>query len=162
MITAFLGLGSNVGDRLENLRAAVSHLNKHLKITRTSYIYETEPVGFKDQPWFYNAVAKTITDLSVYELFEVCKKIEQDMQRKETVRWGPRIIDIDILLFGSSVIHEERLQVPHPEMQNRAFVMLPLCEIEPELELPDGGNVCSIAHETRFEEQVIKTDKKPG
>lgn len=162
MTTVFLGIGSNIGNRLENLRTAVSHLAAHMKIIKTSHIYETEPVGFKEQPWFYNAVVEASASVTAHELFKICKKIEQDMQREETVRWGPRIIDVDILLFGTDIITEERLKIPHPEMTNRAFVMLPLCEIAPELELPDGGNVCAIAGKTHYEEQVIKTDIKPG
>lgn len=162
MITAYLGLGSNVGERLDNLETALMHLKLQVTVVKTSRIYETEPVGYKDQPWFYNAVVKILTDHTVHELFRLCKKIEHDMQRLVTVRWGPRIIDIDILLFGSQVISEERLKVPHPEMQNRAFVMLPLCELEPELLLPDGKNVCEIANKTQYEEKVIKTEIKPG
>lgn len=159
-MTAYLGLGSNIGDRLENLQTAVKLLSNKVIIVETSHVYETEPVGLKEQPWFFNAVASVDTFLTAQELLDFCKEIEREMQRKETVRWGPRIIDIDVLLLGNKKIDRDTVKIPHPEMQNRAFVIIPLCEIAPSLKLPDGKNICALAAENKFSEQVIKTEVK--
>jgi len=130
----FLGLGSNLGDRSANLRAAVSHLRKAgVHPTRSSSCYETEPVGPQDQGKFLNAVIEVRSSLEPRELLDLCKEIERRLGRQPTIRWGPRLIDIDILLWGDRVIDEPDLRVPHPEMPNRAFVLAPLDEIAPEV-----------------------------
>jgi len=137
---AYLGLGSNLGDREENIRRAISTMAEHpqIEILKVSSMYETTPVGFKDQPDFINAVVLIETSLSPRELSDTVHKIEDSLGRKRTFRWGPRVIDIDILLYGNETIDEEGLKIPHPMMMARRFVMEPLAEIAPDLVLPDG------------------------
>jgi 2-amino-4-hydroxy-6-hydroxymethyldihydropteridine diphosphokinase len=137
-----LGLGSNVGDRLANLRTAVELLTAsgQIRLVGRSSVYETEPVGeVRSQPDFYNAVVAVETDLAPHELLTACKRIEQELGRSdEGVRHGPRPIDIDLLLLGDETVADENLVVPHPELLNRRFVLTPLREVSPELTLPDG------------------------
>ena len=138
MARVFLGLGSNLGDRVETIRKAMEMISKipGVSASSSSSLYETEPVGISDQPMFVNAVLEIETDLSPEELFSKLKDIESELGRTETIRWGPRIIDIDILLFGDRVIEERDLTIPHPEMTKRGFVLVPLCEIAPEIKHP--------------------------
>jgi 2-amino-4-hydroxy-6-hydroxymethyldihydropteridine diphosphokinase len=135
---AFLGLGSNVGERRKNLDAAVGLIAKTggVDVVSSSSVYETEPVGVTDQPLFLNLVIEIETALSPGELLVRLKRIEGRMGRVDAVRWGPRIIDIDILLFGGMVVETEiddmELVIPHPEMARRGFVLVPLAEIAPD------------------------------
>jgi 2-amino-4-hydroxy-6-hydroxymethyldihydropteridine diphosphokinase len=138
MERVFLGLGSNLGDRVDTIRKVQEMVSSIPGVTlvSSSSLYETEPVGISDQPMFVNAVLEIETDLSPKELFLKLKDIEAKMGRRKTVRWGPRIIDIDILLFGDRIIEERDLTIPHPEMAKRGFVLVPLCEIAPEMKHP--------------------------
>ncbi|MDH7482022.1 MAG: 2-amino-4-hydroxy-6-hydroxymethyldihydropteridine diphosphokinase [Armatimonadota bacterium] len=140
MATVFLGLGSNLGDREANIRMALDKLvsQPEVKIRAVSSFYLTAPVGFQDQPDFVNAVAAIETDLSPKELLDVVLKIEREMGRVRNFKWGPRIIDIDILLYNNVKVNTDELVIPHPRMTERAFVMAPLAEIAPDLTLPDG------------------------
>jgi len=133
--TIYLSLGTNVGDKEKNLTDALLELSKnHIRIVNSSSVYITEPVGpSKDQPEFLNMVLKAETDLSPEELIETILQIEEHLGRKRTIKKGPRLIDIDVLLYGSSVIKDPLLTVPHPEMHKRNFVLIPLQEIEPSL-----------------------------
>ncbi|MFA6682386.1 MAG: 2-amino-4-hydroxy-6-hydroxymethyldihydropteridine diphosphokinase [Sphaerochaeta sp.] len=133
-VTAYLALGSNIGDREEHLNTAIEMLSKKedIKVTRVSTFLNTEPVGYTDQPDFLNAVVEIQTDLDPYALLETCNQIEQALKRKRVIHWGPRTIDVDILLFGSLILDEEKLTIPHPRMLEREFVLKPLCEIAPE------------------------------
>ena len=126
-----IALGSNLADREQNIRVAIGLLAEHLQIIvdKVSSIYETEPVGFKEQPAFLNAVISITTDLQPLELMEICLSVEQVMGRKRELRWGPRNIDIDILLYNDCVFNTEKLQLPHPRMYERRFVLEPLREI---------------------------------
>ena len=135
---AYLSLGSNLDDRLEYLREAIAMLanDEHIIISDVSSVYETDPVGFNDQGKFLNIAAKVSTEYSAYELLKKCQQIELVLGRKRIVRWGPRTIDLDILLFNKENIETENLSVPHPRMQERAFVIIPLVEIEPNIKLP--------------------------
>jgi 2-amino-4-hydroxy-6-hydroxymethyldihydropteridine diphosphokinase len=133
MSRVYLGLGTNLGDTESNLDRALRSLSEKITILKKSSLYETEPVGFKDQPWFLNMVAEAETDLSPSGLLGVTQGIERDMKRVRTIINGPRIIDIDILLYGDEHIDAEGLTIPHPRMQERAFVMVPLLEISPGL-----------------------------
>jgi 2-amino-4-hydroxy-6-hydroxymethyldihydropteridine diphosphokinase len=133
MSRVYLGLGTNLGDTEKNLEQALRRLSKNITILKKSSVYETEPVGFKDQPWFLNMVIEAETDLSPSELLGVTQGIERDMKRVKTIVNGPRIIDIDILLYGGERIDAAGLKIPHPRMRERAFVMVPLFEISPEL-----------------------------
>lgn len=131
MAKVYLGFGSNKGDRLTLLKSAISGIAKIQKtrVDAVSSVYETEPVGKKDQGEFLNAVAEIDTALSPKELLRELKRIEQELGRRDRIRWGPREIDIDILYYDDLVMNEESLQIPHGELSNRRFVLIPLSEI---------------------------------
>lgn len=137
---AALSLGSNLGNREKNLQQALKMLgnDKTTKIRKVSSVYETEPVGYKNQDWFLNLAVIIDTDLEPYDLLEHIKKIELRLKRIKTIKWGPRTIDIDILLYKNIILNENDLVIPHPEMTKRAFVLVPLLEIEPEIKDPWG------------------------
>ncbi len=137
MNTAYLSLGSNLEDRERNLKRALELLaSPDIQIKRVSSIYETEPQELRDQPWFLNLVAEVETTLFPMQLLRRVRKIEKQLGRQRLVPKGPRTVDIDILLFGRFVINTPGLQVPHPRMQDRRFVLEPLAEIAPELRHP--------------------------
>jgi 2-amino-4-hydroxy-6-hydroxymethyldihydropteridine diphosphokinase len=142
---AFVGLGSNLGDREDYLRRALDRLGA----ARVSSIRETEPVGVTDQPNFLNAVAEVETDLTARELLQLLLEIERELGRDRSrgQRWGPRTIDLDLLLYGDDVIAEPGLTVPHPRLAERSFVLEPLHELDPELVLPDGRRVVDLVGE---------------
>ncbi|MDE6432257.1 MAG: 2-amino-4-hydroxy-6-hydroxymethyldihydropteridine diphosphokinase [Opitutales bacterium] len=132
---SYLSFGSNIGDRLKNLLNAVTILSKMagIKIIDLSNIYDTAPQNFQAQQNFLNCVAKISTTLSPHELLKVCQKIEQELGRIRYFRYGPRIIDVDILLFDNQTIQEEDLVLPHPELINRNCILSPLSELTSEL-----------------------------
>ena len=132
----YLSLGSNVGDRAANLSSAIQRLRGLGAIEKVSSFYETEPVEFTAQPWFLNCVVKLDTEKMPKQLLAGILDVEQQMGRRRTQKKGPRAIDIDILLFGNSVIDTKGLSVPHPAMQERRFVLEPLAEIAPEVRHP--------------------------
>jgi len=130
----FLSLGSNQGDSLANLlRATVSLQKKGLEILDVSSVYQTEPIGYIEQADFLNMVLRGSTDLTPHELLEVCQEVEGELQRVRTIRWGPRTIDIDIIFYGRQKIASPELTIPHPRFAERAFVLVPLQEIAPEI-----------------------------
>jgi 2-amino-4-hydroxy-6-hydroxymethyldihydropteridine diphosphokinase len=132
MAIVYIGIGSNVGNRESNCRMAIERLNeKGIEVKKTSSMYETEPWGFKDQPKFINMVIEAETRLEPERLLIVLKDIEKEMGRKETVKWGPRIIDLDILFYNDKIINQDELQIPHPYLHKRDFVLVPLSEIAP-------------------------------
>jgi len=135
MNESYLSLGSNIGDRLDMLKQAVRMLAEHpsIDVAAISSLYETEPIGFTEQEPFLNMVVHVRTDLPALELLDVCQEVEQKLQRKRIVRWGPRTIDLDILLYNQDNMESERLIVPHPRMHERAFVLIPLLEVNPSL-----------------------------
>ena len=129
----FLSLGSNLGDRENNLTNALFLLEKEgLEIIKVSSLYETQPVDFPAQPWFYNQLVEVRTKANPESLLGMVKKIEQRMGRKRRQKNGPRIIDIDIILAESTVIQKKELKIPHPRMEKRNFVLLPFVEISPD------------------------------
>lgn len=130
--TAYLSLGSNLGDRLANLNTAIDSLRKLGSVRAISSIYETEPVEFTSQPWFLNGAAELETELSSEQLLQETLKIEQRMGRIRDQAKGPRSIDIDILLIGDQQIDSEDLTIPHPALHLRRFVLEPLAEIAPQ------------------------------
>ena len=134
METAYLGLGSNIGDALENIHQAASRLmqSSSLHIVKSSSYYHTRPWGKTDQEDFINAVVQIETELTPRELLELCLTIEKQMGRIRDEKWGPRIIDIDILCFGAKILKEPDLIIPHPYLQERAFVLVPFNEIAPD------------------------------
>jgi len=138
-VTVYIALGSNLGDRAINLSLARKLTAEFIADMQCSSVYETPPWGVLDQPQFLNQVIKGYTSLTPLRLLESLKAIEHDMGREETVRFGPRIIDLDILLYGEQVINYRRLQVPHPRMLERAFVLVPLAELSPGLVIPGSG-----------------------
>jgi 2-amino-4-hydroxy-6-hydroxymethyldihydropteridine diphosphokinase len=142
LTVAFIGLGSNLGDREENVRAALERLSE-LGPLRASTVRETDPVGLTEQPMFLNAVAEVRTELPARELLASLLAIERDLGRDRTVeqRWGPRTIDLDLLLYGGEVVDEPGLTVPHPRLAERLFVLEPLHELAPDLVLPDGRRI---------------------
>ncbi len=141
MKPVFLGLGSNVGDRLRFLQRAAGAIGElpMTNVIRGSAVYETEPVGRKEQPDFLNAVLEIESELSPEELFRLLKEIERELGRVSTGRWGPREIDIDILYAGDHVVNDVRLQIPHNEIAKRRFVLAPLAELAPEFRDPRNG-----------------------
>ena len=162
MQTAFIGLGSNLGDTLENLFQARTYLKKvsGLKPGSMKYsrVYFTEPQGIKDQPWFANQVLSIECEPSMtpIKLLEDLLLIEKLMGRKREKCWGPRIIDLDLLLFGQQESCSESLTLPHPEITKRAFVLIPLLEINPDLTLPGGNLLKEYLQQLAFE---IQDDK---
>lgn len=133
MTRAFLGVGSNLGDRRENLRRAVARLRAVGTVGPVSSLYETEPVGFLDQPRFLNAVVGIETALPASDLLTFVKAIELALGRAPSFPQGPRLIDIDLLLYGDARVEEPDLMVPHPRLRERAFVLIPLAEIAPDV-----------------------------
>ena len=125
----YLGLGANLGDRRGNLSAALRGIEPAVRVDAVSSLYETAPVGPQDQPAYYNAACRGATSMTPRALLDHVKAVERQLGRSEGPRWGPREIDIDILLFGIEVVEEEGLTVPHLELANRAFVLAPLAEI---------------------------------
>jgi 2-amino-4-hydroxy-6-hydroxymethyldihydropteridine diphosphokinase len=135
--TIYLGLGSNVGDREEHLRAALDRLaSVDLRVLRASQVYETEPLGIAAQRWFLNQVVEAETSLFPKQLLGRVGRIERALGRVRTVPNGPRTIDIDILLYGSAVVRAPELEIPHPRMAERRFVLQPLADLNPELRHP--------------------------
>ena len=143
MATAFLGLGSNLGDRLANLQGAVRLLAgaTDIVVVASSRVWETDAVGGPPQPDYLNAVIEVRTSLSPGELLAACRRVEVDLGRVREVRWGPRTIDVDMLLFDELTIDREDLSVPHPRLTERAFALLPLLELDPDASLPDGSRL---------------------
>lgn len=138
MHRVFLGLGSNIGDKHHNLSLAISELTQTPGITllNTSSFYKSAPWGYEDQDWFLNGVVEISTTLSPHELLHAVKDIESRMGRKPAPQWGPRLIDIDILLYNQEIIQTPELTIPHPFVTERLFVLIPLLELDPDLRHP--------------------------
>lgn len=148
VLTGYLGLGSNEGDRLRNLRDARQVLGRRgVTVTASSSVYETAPQGeVTDQADFLNACVRIDTELGPEQLLDACKEVERELGRRPGgPRHGPRPIDVDLLLLGGLEHSSERLQLPHPEVSSRRFVLEPLLELDPQLELPDGTRLAGCA-----------------
>jgi 2-amino-4-hydroxy-6-hydroxymethyldihydropteridine diphosphokinase len=142
---AYLGLGSNLGDRLENLRRAVTLLEERgIPVLRSSRVYETVPVGGPEQPDYLNAVIEVEATGTARDLLQAAVGVEDAMGRVREERWGPRVIDVDVLTFDREELDEPGLQVPHPRMHERAFVLIPLLELDADPHLPGGRRVASL------------------
>lgn len=144
---AFIGLGGNLGDARQTLEAAMTRLANHpdLVLTGRSAFYRTAPWGVLDQPDFVNAAVSVDTALPPHALLDVLLETERAFGRvRDGERWGPRTLDLDLLLHGATVVHDERLELPHPRMAERAFVLLPLADIDPSLEIPGQGRVANL------------------
>jgi 2-amino-4-hydroxy-6-hydroxymethyldihydropteridine diphosphokinase len=139
-----IALGSNLGEREENIESAVMELNKIITITHLSTFYETKPVGGPDQPDYLNAVLIGESDLVPEELLAQALEIENGLGRVRDIRFGPRTIDIDLIIAGEVISNTPKLQLPHPRAHERAFVLEPWLEIEPDAQIPGRGSVASL------------------
>ena len=154
IVTAYLGLGSNLGERRKNLERAAELLFRspsepldhgrlkshgHLRLLRSSSVYETAPWGYANQPDFLNCVLEVETGLTPDRLLDITQGVEREMGREWSLRYGPRVIDLDILFYGAIIIEQANLQIPHPRLHQRAFVLAPLAELAPELTHPVVG-----------------------
>lgn len=160
-VVAYLGLGSNIGDRIHHLTQAIVCLqnHSHIIVRRYSAIYETAPIGYVEQDMFYNLVCEIETTMDASELLQIILDIEQQLHRVRTVRWGPRTIDIDLLLYHDKVINQSNLVVPHPHMTERAFVIVPLAELIPEQCLPgESQTIRQMQTVLISEQQISKLD----
>lgn len=161
MRRAFLGLGANVGDREGNLREAITRLKAAtgVNLRRCSRVYQTEPIGVTDQPEFLNMVVEVevADEMGARELLTLVKRIETEVGRRQREQWGPREIDIDVLLFDNEQVVEDDFEIPHPRMWERAFVLAPLAELEPEMKTPSGETVAQAAGRLSAEQKVYAT-----
>jgi 2-amino-4-hydroxy-6-hydroxymethyldihydropteridine diphosphokinase len=156
--TAYIGIGSNLGDKLNNCDKAIDLINgiSGCGVTGRSDFFRTEPVGVEAQDWYVNGVISLKTDLSVKELLNNLLAIESGMGRKREKKWGPRIIDLDILLFGEEVIEEKDLRVPHPHMHLRRFVLVPMVQLAPDLIHPVlGTTMAELLNNSSLQGQAV-------
>lgn len=160
MKKAYIGIGSNIGDPRRNCREATDRIGRidGCKIISVSGLYLTQPVGVSGQDWYINRAVSVSTGMKAHDLLRILSGMEQDMGRVRTVKWGPRIIDLDILLFGQDVINDSILRVPHPMMHLRRFVMAPMAELAPDLMHPVlGKTMAELFREIPADDQVIKS-----
>jgi len=145
-VRAFLALGANLGDRLASLQRAADLLGRQqgIAIVASSRVYETEPVGGPPQPDYLNAVIEARTTRSARSLLDACLDVERSMGRERVERWGPRVIDIDVLTYGRERFDEPGLEIPHPRMHERGFVLLPLLELTEDPPLPGDRSIGSV------------------
>lgn len=167
MNKAYLGLGTNMGDRLDYINSACKILsnNNNIEITNKSKLYETKAWGYTDQADFLNLCLEIETSLDEYELLKVCQEVEQQLNRERIIRWGPRTIDVDILFFNDIILDNENLSLPHPRISERAFVLIPLMDLNQNLLIK--GKVISeylnsLTNDERDEvKEYIGDEKKP-
>ncbi|UQX68620.1 2-amino-4-hydroxy-6-hydroxymethyldihydropteridine diphosphokinase [Mannheimia glucosida] len=155
METVYIALGSNLDNPLEQLKQAVEKLKKFANEFEISPFYGSKPVGPQDQPDYVNAVAKFSTDLSPTALLDKLQSIENEQGRVRVRRWGERTLDLDIILYGNQQIQTERLTVPHIEMKNREFVIVPMFDLTPDLVLPTGEKLADIYQQFKDHQMVI-------
>lgn len=159
-VTVYLGLGSNLGQRRAKLKKALQLLGERLSLERISSLYETWPVGYEEQPPFLNAVCRATTEIGPFQLLSIIKGIEVALGRVPSFANAPRPIDIDILFYGDLVIKSPQLVIPHPRLEERAFVLIPLAEIAPDLSHPGSGeSIKELANRVEGREGVKKRRK---
>ena len=164
MTTAYIGIGSNVGDRAAFCRRAVDALDgaEGIRVAAVSSLYETEPLGGPPQRSFVNVVAQVESELEPHPLLEACKGIETRLGREPSdIRWGPRVVDIDVLLYGEEKVVEADLEIPHPRMAQRRFVLVPLLEIAPDVTDPWGGRYSDRLDEAEGKVELIEPYEAP-
>lgn len=156
MAVAYIGLGSNLGDSPDNLRQALRALNSvpEIVVDKVAGLYKTAPVGYTDQAWFYNTVARIQTTFDPHALLALLLQTEDTLGRVRNIRWGPRTVDLDLLLYEDLVIDTPALTVPHPRMLERAFVLVPLSEIAPGL-VVQGQDISSLAKVFRQTQEIV-------
>ena len=154
----FIGIGSNLGSKEENITQALELLKADGRslVAAVASLYRTDPVGYTDQDWFLNTVAVLETDLSPGDLLGFLLETENKIGRERTIHWGPRVIDLDILLYGNLTITSTDLQIPHPRLEERAFVVVPLAELFPDLTLPGGSAASNLAAQLSKNQRVEK------
>lgn len=159
MTIAYIGIGSNVGDRTMFVRSAVDALdaNESIQVRRVSSLYETAPVGGPPQRSFVNVVAEVATGLSPQDLLTTCKSLEEVLGREPSdIRWGPRVVDLDVLLYGEEKVNDPDLEIPHPRMAQRRFVLIPLLEIAPDAADPWGARYADSLEEATGEVELLE------
>ena len=159
---SYLSLGTNIGDKLDNLKCAINHLSscENINVIEKSYIYESEPLYNLNQDKFFNIVLKIRTSLLPLELLSSCQKIEKNMGRQiETKKNSPRIIDIDILLYNKEKINTKQLVIPHADMLNRKFVLLPLYDVDPNIILSNNKNIKDILTVVNDSSNIVKLNQ---
>jgi 2-amino-4-hydroxy-6-hydroxymethyldihydropteridine diphosphokinase len=156
MIKVYIGLGSNLDDPQSQLKKAIIAMEMVplTSVVKTSSFYRSKPVGPQDQPDYVNAVVELDTELSASVLLDYLQAIENDQGRERKIKWGARTLDLDILLFGDEIINDDRLHIPHVEMQNRGFVLLPLNEIFSDCIIPGVGSVSSLLQQDNADDLV--------
>ena len=156
MKRAWLGLGGNLGDVPKAMAVALRRLDAepNVEVVTVSSVYRTPPWGMEDQPWFHNCCAEIATDLAPDALLDMCQAVEREGKRERIVRWGPRTIDVDILMIEGTVLTSETLTVPHPRMLERAFVLVPLADIAGDVSV-NGATIAQ--HCTRIDAQNLET-----
>lgn len=156
---AFIGVGSNIGEKSANINKVIGLINdsEHTKVIKTSSFYRTEPVGVTDQDWFVNAVIEVETKLDPKGLLDSLLKFEEALGRLRVKKWGPRVIDLDILFYDDIIVNDDGLIIPHPELHWRNFVLEPLCEIAPDFVHPAlKKTVLTMKNELKEPEAVVK------
>lgn len=164
MAISFLSLGSNLGDRLDHLSKAITALANQpkIKVLKVSSVYQTKPVGGPEQDDYLNAVVKIQTELSALELLDVTQSIENNEGRIREVRWGPRTLDIDVLTYDDLISADEKLTLPHPRISERAFVLVPFFEIDPQATISGLGKIADLYNQiAKFDVQLNSDMKLP-
>lgn len=161
MKSIFLSLGTNVGDRLKNIKNTIIELKNILRVEKISYIYETEPWGYIDQNKFLNLCIQGSTNMSPQELLIEMKRLEEKIGREKTFQWGPRLIDIDILFYNDLVLQEEKLVLPHRGIEERAFVLIPLLDINPNFTHPIFNKSMLELSKNVSSDGIVRIDEQP-